>query len=146
MAISEVTDYIEQNIFFNKHVLAVFLDILAAFDTISPLKIKSALKTHEINPLINNWYHNYITKRHLYLEKNKSKISTMVGTGFPQGGVCSAKLWIIAYNNKIMKSHGVTGFGFADNSCTLIGETNLNQMMSRTQKVNNEIIQTRAYM
>ena len=70
----------------------------------------------------------------------------MVGTGFPQGGVCSAKLWIIAYNNKIMKSHGVTGFGFADNSCTLIGETNLNQMMSRTQKANNEIIQTGAYM
>ena len=46
-AISEVTDYIEQNIFFNKHVLAVFLDIQAAFDTISPLKIKSTLKTHK---------------------------------------------------------------------------------------------------
>ena len=40
-----------------------------------------------------------------------------------------------------MNSHGVTGFGFADNSCTLIGGTNLNQMVSRTQKVNNELIQ-----
>ena len=39
-AISEVADYIEQNIFFNKHVLAVFLDIQAAIDTISPEKNK----------------------------------------------------------------------------------------------------------
>ena len=42
-AISEVTDFIEQNIYFNKHVLAVFLDIQAAFDTISPEKIKKVL-------------------------------------------------------------------------------------------------------
>ena len=39
-AISEVTDFREQNIFFNKHVLAVFLDIQATFDTISLEKIK----------------------------------------------------------------------------------------------------------
>ena len=54
-AISEVTDFIEQNIFFNKHVLAVFLDIQAAFDMISPNKIKSSLKEHGINPLIIKW-------------------------------------------------------------------------------------------
>ena len=31
--------------------------------------------------------------------------------------------------------------GFADDSCTLIGGTNLDQMMSRTQKVVNDLIQ-----
>ena len=102
-AISEVTDFIEQNIFFNKHVLAVFLDIQAAFDTISPEKIKSALKEHGINPLVTDRYYNYITNRHLYLEINKCTSSSMVGTGFPQGGVCSAKFWIIAYNQAIKK-------------------------------------------
>ena len=67
----------------------------------------------------------------------------MVGMGFPQGGVCSAKFWIIAYNQaiKILNTHGVTGFGFADDSCTLVGGTNLDQMMSRTQKVVNDLIQ-----
>ena len=56
----------------------------------------------------------------------------MVGTGIPQGGVCRAKFWIIAYNSTMKKlnSHGVTRFGFADDSCTLIGGTNLNQMMN----------------
>ena len=52
-AISEVTDFKEQHIFFEKHVIAVFLDIQAAFDTISPEKIKAALKEHKIDPLKN---------------------------------------------------------------------------------------------
>ena len=66
----------------------------------------------------------------------------MLGTGFPQGGLCSAKFWILAYNLaiKILNTHGVTGYGFADDSCTLIGGTNLDQMMSRMQKVINELI------
>ena len=141
-AISEVTDLIEQHIFFNKHVLSEFLDIQAAFDTISPGKIRSSLQEHGINPLIVKGYYNYITERHLFLKINKTKLSTMVGTGFPQGGVCSAKFWIIAYNQalKILNSHGVTGYGFADDSCTLVGGTKLNQMMSKTQKVVNDLI------
>ena len=100
-AISEVTDFIEQNIFFKKHISAVFLDIQAAFDTITPEKIKSALKEHGINPLVTKWYYKYITNRHLYLEINKCKSTSMVGTGFPQGGVCSVKFWIIAYNQAL---------------------------------------------
>ena len=80
---------------------------------------------HKVNPHVIKWYYNYIKTRHLYLEINKSKTSTMVGTGFPQGGVCSAKFWIIAYNHalQIINTHGVTGFGFAGDSCTLIGGT-----------------------
>ena len=78
------------------------MDIQAAFVTISPEKNKkSALKEHGINPLVTEWYYNYITNRHLYLEINKCTSSSMVGTGFPQGGVCSVKFWIIAYNQAI---------------------------------------------
>ena len=36
-AISEVANYIEKHIFYGKHVLATFLDIQAAFDTIDPV-------------------------------------------------------------------------------------------------------------
>ena len=51
-AISEVTDFIEQNIFFNKHVLAEFLDIQVAFDTINPIKIKkNHLTSMELIPM-----------------------------------------------------------------------------------------------
>ena len=48
-AISSVTDYIEQNIYHNKHVLSVFLDIQAAFNTIEPTHIRDALQRKGIN-------------------------------------------------------------------------------------------------
>ena len=65
-----------------------------------------------------------------------------IDTGFPQGGVCSTKFWIIAYNQAIhiLNTHGVSGYGFADDSCTLIGGQNLNQRMSRTQKVIDDLV------
>ena len=45
-AISTVTDYIERHIYNQKHVIGVFLDIQAAFDSIKPSKIKEALLQH----------------------------------------------------------------------------------------------------
>ena len=39
-----------------------------------------------------------------------------------------------------MQSHGLVGHGFADDTCTMIGGNNLHQMMSRMQKVVNELI------
>ena len=62
-------------------------------------------------------------------------------TGFPQGGVCSAKFWIIAFNEaiEILNQRGVYGIGFADDCAALIGGNNLHQQMSRIQKVVTDI-------
>ena len=51
--------------------------------------------------------------------------------------MCSAKFWIIAFNEaiEILNTHGVHGNGFADDCVALIGGENLDQMMSRMQKV-----------
>ena len=38
---------------------------------------------------------------HLTLEANEYEIRTCVDVGFPQGGVCSAKFWIIAFDQAI---------------------------------------------
>ena len=64
-----------------------------------------------------------------------------INIGFPQGGVCSAKFWIVAFNEaiQIINSHGATGNGFADDCVTMIGGQNLHTMMSRLQKVCNEL-------
>ena len=70
---------------------------------------------------------------------NECEIKRTIATGFPQGGVCSAKFWAIAFDEaiEIINEYGATGHGFADDCCTLIGGNNLNQMMSRIQKVVN---------
>ena len=57
--------------------------------------------------------------------------------GFPQGGVCSAKFWIIAFNEaiEIINSHGAIGNGFADDCVTMITGRHLKYMMQKLQKV-----------
>ena len=78
-----------------------------------------------------------ITHRILYIEINGVKLVITTGIGFPQGGVCSAKFWVIAYDDAvdILNEHRVFGQVFADDSVAMKGGKNLHQMMSRIQKV-----------
>ena len=110
-AISSVTDYIEQNIYYGKHVLAVFLDIQAAFDTIDPIHIRDTLERKGINKEITDWYYSYITHRNIEVDINKCTVKKTITTGFPQGGVCSAKFWIIAFDEaiQIINEYGAQG-------------------------------------
>jgi len=140
-ALSSAVNYIEKHIFNDKIVIGVFLDIQAAFDTIKPQAIVDALIKHGGDPEMVNWYYEYITHRNIFTEINGSKISKTIKVGFPQGGVCSAKFWIIAFNEaiNIINTHGTFGNGFADDCLTMIGGTNVHQMMSRLQKVTAEL-------
>ena len=60
-----------------------------------------------------NWYYNFITHRNLQLEINGTTVTKTVCIGFPQGGVCSVKFWIIAFNEaiEIINSYGAFGNG-----------------------------------
>ena len=78
---------------------------------------------------------NTITERHLALEANDFEIRTCVNVGFQQGGVCSAKFWIIAFDPaiKIINENGIFGQGFADDCAALIGGKDLTEI---THKMN----------
>ena len=101
----------------------VFLDIQAAFDTISPDTIRTKLLEHSGDEKMVNWYYEYITHRNIHAEVKGEKAVITTGQGFPQGGVCSAKFWIVAFNEaiNIINEHGATGNGFADDCVTAIG-------------------------
>ena len=68
------------------------------------------------------------------LQGAKTTISNSLG--FPQGGVASAKLWLVAFDKaiEIINSHGIYGVGFADDCCALIGGKNLDYMVHKLQK------------
>ena len=110
--------------------MAVFLDIAAAFDTIKPDHIRKSLLDKEVDGKLVEWYCKYITERHLTLESDEYVIKTCVGTGFPQGGVCSAKFWIIAFDPaiEILNEGDLFGQGFADDCAVLIGGEDLHYM------------------
>ena len=70
-AISQTTNYIEKHITTNRDVIGVFLDIQAAFDTITPNSIREALLEHNLNPILVEWYYNYLTHRIGYFSNKK---------------------------------------------------------------------------
>ena len=59
------------------------------------------------------------------------------GIGFPQGGVCSAKFWLIAFNFaiKIINTLNIEGNGYADDCSALYGGRRLDHAISRLQKM-----------
>ena len=124
-AISMTTDYIEKNLANKQHCLAVFLDISAAFDSIDIEHVRRALLKHGGEKSMVNWYHNYLCHRNLYAELHQDQASCSTGVGFPQGGVYSARFWLIAFNQaiKIINNAFVEGVGYADDCCILMGGT-----------------------
>ena len=66
--------------------IAIFLDIAAAFDTICPGLIKKKLLEHGGDPVMVNWYYNFITHHNLQVEMNRTKVTKTVCIGFPPRG------------------------------------------------------------
>ena len=61
--------------------------------------------------------------------------------GFPQGGVCSAKFWIIAFDEaaKILNSNGVNGELFADDGNGIIGGKSIEDMAQKLNRVRRDL-------
>ena len=69
-ALSSAANYIEKHIYQGEHVIGVFLDIQAAFDTIDPAAVKDSLLRHGGDCIMVNWYHNCITHRNIFITIN----------------------------------------------------------------------------
>ena len=140
-AISNTVDYIEKHIMQRQHCVGVFLDISSAFDSIKPSHVRRALPDHGGDPEMVQWYYNYITHRDIEVEMHgvMSKFST--GVGFPQGGVCSAKFWLIAFDYaiKILNRFNIEGNGYADDCSALYGGPRLDHAINRLQKMLDEL-------
>ena len=65
------------------------------------------------------------------------------GVGFPQGGVCSAKFWLIAFNYAIhiINKFEIEGNGYADDCSALYGGRRLDHALKRLQRMLNELVE-----
>ena len=141
-AISQTVDYIEQQLFEKIHCLGLFLDISSAFDSISIDHIKASLLKHNLDPDFVEWYYSYLGRRHLMVELHGETMHLTTGTGFPQGGVCSAKFWLIAFDEaiRIINSHGIVGTGYADDCSALIGGDHPDNMIESMQTMLEQLV------
>ena len=136
-AISNTTNYIEKFIMKKQHCVGVFLDISAAFDSIKPGHVRQALLKHGGDPEMVQWYYNYITHRDIDIDMHGERKTFSTGLGFPQGGVCSAKFWLIAFDYaiQIINRYMIEGNGYADDCSALYGGRRLDHALKRLQKM-----------
>ena len=140
-AISNTVNYIEKHVMNKQHCVGVFLDISAAFDSIKPGHVRQALLKHGGDPEMVQWYFNYITQRDIEIEMHGVKRCFSTGIGFPQGGVCSAKFWLIAFDYaiQIINRYNIEGNGYADDCSALYGGRRLDHALKKLQKILDEL-------
>ena len=84
-----------------------------------------------------------LVHRNLKTTYGTFELEVTTDMGFPQGGVYSAKFWIIAFDEaaKILNSHGVTGELFVDDGNGLIGGKGIEYMAQRLNRVCRDLSQ-----
>ena len=71
------------------------------------------------------------------MELHGDTLRLTTATGFPQGGVCSARFWLIAFDKaiRIINEEGIVGNGYADDCSALIGGTHPDNMIEKMQSM-----------
>ena len=141
-AISNTVNYIERCLFRRKMCIGVFLDISSAYDSIQIDHIREALYKHGGEVDLVEWYYHYLSHRVLTMELHGESIQKHVSVGFPQGGVASAKFWLLAFDPaiEIINSTFVEGNGYADDCCIVFGGRKPAVMIRRVQRVIDKLV------
>ena len=142
-ALSNTVNYIEKFLFRNKHCLGLFLDIKSAYDSMDVDHIRSSLYLHGGEDDLVEWYNNYLKSRILRLDMHNEFLSLKATTGFPQGGVASAKFWLIAFNPaiEIINTLFIEGNGYADDCSAVFGGREPAVLVSRLQRMLDALVE-----
>ncbi|MEL6358425.1 MAG: reverse transcriptase domain-containing protein [Bacteroidota bacterium] len=140
-AISSTVNRIEGQIHKGKKCLGVFLDISSAFNTITPKHVKETLYSHGGEKHLVRWYYHYMKSRRIHINLHGAEESYQIDTGFPQGGVASAKFWLIAFDEaiRIANKYGIVGNGFADDIGAVICGRTVKSMVNKMQRMIDEL-------
>ena len=141
-AISNTVDYIEKCLFRRQFCIGVFLDISSAYDSISIQHIRESLYKHGADVDLVEWYYHYLGHRILSLTLHGDTLKLHTAVGFPQGGVASAKFWLLAFDPaiQIINSMFVEGNGYADDCCIVFRGRKPEVLVSRIQRVIDRLV------
>ena len=142
-ALSGVCNYVEKFVLTRGYCLGLFLDISSAYDSMDIEHIRRSLYLHGGQEDLVEWYYNYLARRILQIDLHGDTLSYVCGQGFPQGGVASAKFWIIAFNPaiEIINNHMVEGQGYADDLAAVYGGRKPEVLIARMQEVLDELVE-----
>ena len=142
-ALSNTVNYIEKHLFCGNICVGVFLDIKSAYDSMDVDQIRSSLLLHGGDDDIVEWYYHYLKNRILEIEMHSQTVYYHTDVGFPQGGVASAKFWVIAFDPaiEIINSCFIEGNGYADDCAAVFGGPDVDVIRTRLQRMLDRLVE-----
>ena len=119
-ALVDVQDFITFHFDNKMYVLALFVDISKALDSLSHEILLSKLEYYGVRGIVLNWFTSYLTHRFLYTEiiGCKSLFRNNV-SGIPQGSVLGPYLYLLYVNDIFSKCTNAKCALFADDTTIL---------------------------
>ena len=120
-----------------KYVVAIFLDLKKAFDTVDHIILLEKLECYGIRGNIHSWFKSYLNNRSQYVEYNNAKSEIKhITHRVPQGSNLGPLLFIIYMNDFFRSSDLLFSILFADDTSVFIEGTHFDDI---TQVLNLEL-------
>jgi hypothetical protein len=139
--LSKLTNFVETAFTNKEYAVAIFLDIIGAFNNVTHQAIIKAMKDNHFPPEIINWYGNYTQSRSCTLNIGGKEYIRFLQDGTSQGGILSPIIFNLVINILllIIEKAKALGIAFADD--TMAGDRGkcLNTILQKLQKLINEL-------
>ena len=131
MAIIQLVDKIINSLSKKEHIIAIFMDLSKAFDTIDHNILLYKLNHYGVRGIPLSWFKSYLSDRRQYVFINNTNSSLLdIQCGVPQGSILGPLLFLV-YVNDIIKTSNILSFVlFADDTNIFLSDKNLMNLIT----------------